>query len=170
MHRLVKRFAFAGGRVGRAQRSRRQHAQRTGKHGGHVRQHVAKQVVGDDNVELLGAPHQLHAAIVGQHMVQGDFGIFACMYAGDHLVPEDARLHHIAFFRRGHPTRPGFSQIKGNAGNAFNLVGLVNLRVDSALLAVAQIDNFLGLAEINPAGQLAHDHDVEPVDQLALEA
>ena len=60
-------------------------------------------------------------------------------------------------------------QFEGDAADALDLVGVVDLRVDAALLAIAEIDNFLGFAEIDAARQFAHDHDVEPVDQFALQ-
>ena len=60
-------------------------------------------------------------------------------------------------------------EIEGDGGDALDLVSVVDLGVDGALLAVAEIVDGFRLAEINPAGQLAHDHDVEPVDAVALE-
>ena len=60
-------------------------------------------------------------------------------------------------------------ELEGDAGDALDLVGVVDLRVDGALLAVAEIGDGLGLAEIDAAGQLADDDDVEALDQLALE-
>ena len=60
-------------------------------------------------------------------------------------------------------------QIEGDAGNAVDLIGLIDLGIDAALLAIAQIDDLLGLAEIHPASQFSHDQDIEPLDQFALE-
>ena len=60
-------------------------------------------------------------------------------------------------------------ELEGDGGDALDLVGLVDLGVDGALLAVPQILDLLRLAEIDAAGQLAHDHDVEAVDAVALE-
>ena len=61
-------------------------------------------------------------------------------------------------------------QLEGDARDALDLVGVVDLGVDGALLAVAEIGDGLGLAEIDAAGELAQDDDVEPVHHLALEA
>ena len=88
---------------------------------------------------------------------------------GDDLVPQHARLHDVALFRRGHLVAAGAGQLEGDAGDALDLVGVVDLRVDGALLAVAEVDDLLRLAEIDAAGQLAHDQDVEPLDDLALQ-
>ena len=60
-------------------------------------------------------------------------------------------------------------QLEGDAADALDLVGVVDLGVDGALLAVAEIGDGLRLAEIDAAGQLAQDDDVEALDQLALE-
>ena len=71
-----------------------------------------------------------------------------------------AEVHLVAALAR---------QLEGDAGDALDLVRGVDLRVDGALLAVLQRDDLLGLAEIDAAGQLAHDQDVEALDELALQ-
>ncbi len=58
---------------------------------------------------------------------------------------------------------------KATRRDALDLVGVVDLGVDRALLAVAEVGDGLRLAEVDAAGQLAQDHDVEALDQLALE-
>jgi hypothetical protein len=88
---------------------------------------------------------------------------------GDHLVPEHAGLHDVALFHRADFVAAGAGQLEGDAGDALDLVGVIDLRVDGALLAVAEIDDFLGLAEIDAAGQLAHDQDIEALDQFRLQ-
>ena len=60
-------------------------------------------------------------------------------------------------------------EVEGDAGDALDLVRRIDLGIDGALLAILERDDLLGLAEINPARQLAHDHDVEAFDQLALQ-
>ena len=60
-------------------------------------------------------------------------------------------------------------EVEGDRGDALDLVSVVDLGIDGALLAVAELGDGLGLAEIDAAGQLAHDHDVEAVDPVALE-
>ena len=72
MHGLVERLAPAGLGIGRAERGRGQHAERARQHGGLVGKHVAEQVVGDDDVELLGVAHQLHGAVVGEDVLELD--------------------------------------------------------------------------------------------------
>ena len=86
-----------------------------------------------------------------------------------HLVPEHARLHDVALLHRGDLVPPRPRQLEGDARDALDLEGVVDLRIDGALLAVAEVADLLRLAEIDAAGQLAQDQDVEPLDQLALQ-
>ena len=86
-----------------------------------------------------------------------------------HLVPQHARLHDVALFHRGDAVLARARQFEGDAGDALDLERVVDLRVDAALLAVAEIDDLLRLAEIDAAGQLAHDQDVEAFDHLLLQ-
>jgi hypothetical protein len=58
---------------------------------------------------------------------------------------------------------------KRDAGDALDLECVVDLRVDAALLAIAEIDDLLRLAEIDAAGQFAHDQDVEALDEFRLQ-
>ena len=59
---------------------------------------------------------------------------------------------------------------EGDTRDALDLIGVVDLGIDGALLAVAEIGDGLRLAEIDAAGEFAQDDDVEPLDRLALEA
>src|SRR6266403_3063844 len=61
-------------------------------------------------------------------------------------------------------------ELEANPGDALDLVGVIDLSVDRALLSVAEIGDSLGFAEIDPAGQFTQNDDVEPVHHLALEA
>ena len=92
------------------------------------------------------------------------------MHLGDHLAPQHAGLHDVALLHRGDFVAPRPRQLEGDAGDALDLVGVVDLGVDGALLAVAEIGDGLRLAEIHPAGQFAQDDDVEPFHDFALEA
>ncbi len=91
------------------------------------------------------------------------------VHLGDDLVPQHAGLHDVALLHGGDLVAPRARQLEGDAGDALDLVGVVDLGVDGALLAVAEVDDLLRLAEIDAAGELAQDQDVEPLDQLALQ-
>ena len=96
--------------------------------------------------KLLGAPDQLHGAIVGQSVLEFDVRIVL----GDGLddfIPENARLHDVLLVDGVHLLAAGAGKVEGDAGDAVDLVGLVDLGVDGALLAVAEIGDLLGLAD-----------------------
>ena len=58
---------------------------------------------------------------------------------------------------------------KATRADSLDFVGVVDLSVDAALLAVAEIDDLFGFAEVDAARQFANDHDVEALDDFALE-
>ena len=84
-------------------------------------------------------------------------------------MPEHAGFHHVALLGGADPPPAPTRELEGDPGDALDLVGVVDLRVDRPLLSVAKVDDLLRLAEVNAAGQFAHDHDIEPVDNLALQ-
>ena len=61
-------------------------------------------------------------------------------------------------------------KVEGDAGDPLDLARGVDGRVDGALLAVFERHDLLRFAEIGAAGQLAQDQDIQPLDQLALQA
>ena len=170
MHGLIQRLALLARDIDLAERGRGQHAERAGQHRRDIGQHVAEQIVGHDDVELLRRLHQHHAAGIGELMFQRHVLVFARMHGRHDLVPEHARLHDVALFHRRHLVAALARQIEGDAADALDFIGVVNLRIDGALLAVAEIGDGLRLAEINAAGEFPHDHDVEAFDRLALQA
>ena len=50
-------------------------------------EHVAKQIVGDNDVELFGIAHQLHGAIVGENMGKLHVGEFCIVKFLHFLAP-----------------------------------------------------------------------------------
>jgi hypothetical protein len=59
-------------------------------------------------------------------------------------------------------------ELESNAPDPFNLMGVVVLRIYRALLAAAEIDLFW-FGKIDAAGQFANDHEIEPIDEFALQ-
>jgi len=109
---LVQRFGAAIG-IGRTQRGRGQHPQRTRQHRGTIGQDIAEQVVGDDHVELFGRAHQLHRAVVGVHVGQLDIGVVFVMHLLHDFAPQDAAFHDIGFLHRADFVAPTTCQFKG---------------------------------------------------------
>ncbi len=91
------------------------------------------------------------------------------MPVGD-LAPQQARLHDIGLVDLAEPLLPLPRQLEGGAADALDLGLGIDLGVDAAAGAVGQRLDAARVAEIDAAGQLAHDQQVEPGDQLALEA
>ena len=118
---------------------------------------------------MIGFSHECPGGF-GELMLERHVLVFARMHLGHDLVPEHARLHDVALFHRGHLVAALARQIEGDAGDALDLVGLVDLRVDAALLAVAKIGDGLGFAEIDATRQLTDDQDVEALDQFTFQA
>jgi hypothetical protein len=103
-------------------------------------------------------------------MLHFDVRGFALVQRRHDLVPEHARLHDVALLHRCDLVAPLARELERDPADALDLVGVVDLRVDAALLPVAEVGDGFGLAEIHPAGELAQDDDVEPFDHIALEA
>ena len=103
-------------------------------------------------------------------MLQFNFGKFCANHAGYFFVPQKAAFHDIALFGRGQFFAALHRQITGNTRNALNLISFIDLRIDAASLAIAQIFNAARLTEIDPAGQLADNHNIKALDQFALQA
>ena len=61
-------------------------------------------------------------------------------------------------------------QIEGDADDALDLGLGIDFGVDPAAAAVRHCLDAARLAEIDAAGQLAHDHQIEAGDELALQA
>jgi hypothetical protein len=133
---LVERLAPAGRRVGGAQRGRGQHPEAAGEHRGAVGEQIAEQVVGDDDIELLGPPHELHSAVVGVHVAELDVHVLAVVKFLHDLAPQDAGVHHVRLLDRGHRVAPDARQLEPDPGHALDLGRGVDLGVDRPPLAV----------------------------------
>jgi MFS family permease len=89
----------------RAEARARQHSQRTAQRRRFVAQNVAEHVFAEQHVELRGLEHELHRAVVHEHVVERDVGIIFAD-ARDDFAPENAVFQHVRlvnarqFFRR----------------------------------------------------------------------
>ena len=112
----------------------------------------------------------MHGAIVGQDMVELYIAIVSLMDVGDNFIPQQAGFHNVAFFSGMHFFAAFFRELEGHTGNALNFISVINLRIDRAFLAVFQVDDLFGFTKIHTARELAHNEDIEALDQLLLEA
>ena len=117
----------------------------------------------------FGRADELHAAGVGEHVGEldvGEAGACVAVTTSFQSTPDFITLRFSIEQTRfaAHPRH-----LEGDGGDALDLEGVVDLGVDGALLAVAEVGDRLRLAEVDAAGQLADDQDVEPLDELALQ-
>ena len=108
-----------------------------------IRKDIAEQVVGYNNVELLGPPYQLHAARIRQHVFELDVLELTRMHLGHHLIPQHARFHDVSFFHGCDLVAPLARKFASDTADALDLIGVVNLCVDRAL-SIAEIGDRLG--------------------------
>src|SRR5436309_626281 len=90
------------------------------------------------------------------------------MDLGDHPPPELRGLEDVGFVHRGDPPPPFASRFERDLGNAPDLLGRVDLCIDASLSAGDLLDPFR-LTEINSSGQLPHNQQVKPFDDVAPE-
>ena len=151
-----------------AQGGRGQHADRAGEHGGLVAEDVAEEVAGEDHVELLRRPHQLHRGVVHVHVAEGNIGVVG----GDRLdpvAPELAHIQHIGLVDRAEPAAALEGQIEAHPGDAIDLEVAVGHRVERPHVAIG-LHPALGGSEVHAAGELAHHQQIHPLNHLGFEA
>ena len=162
---LVERGAVAQGGAG-------EHAERAREHGGLVGEDVAEGVLGHQDVELGGVVHELHGAVVHEHVGRLDGGVLGGHAVGD-LAPQAARLEHVGLVH-GDDAVAGTTGggVEGPADDALHLVLVVvhEVAAEGAGGAVhARAGDVLGAlvgAEVDAARQLAHDEHVHALELL----
>ncbi len=148
----------------RAEAGRREHAERAADHRHLVGEDVAEHVFREEHVELVRVARELHRGVVHIHVRQLDIGMSFREVPRHGLAPEDARSRGRWPCPPSRRVRCARSRGDGrDFGDALDLAGLVNHRVDRLTVAVLERGGGLGLAEINAAGQLADAHDVDAV-------
>ena len=85
------------------------------------------------------------------------------------VAPQQAGFHDVGFFHRAHPAASFARQIKRDPTHLANFFCLIDLGVDPAEGAIAQVFDPSGLAEIHTAGQFANDQNIQPRNQIRLQ-
>ena len=133
-------------------------AEPAGDAGGDVGEDVAEGVLRQEDVELAGREHELHAAVVDEHVLELDVGVVG-RDPLDHLAPEPRRREDVRLVDGGDVAAARAGELEAAARDALDLLGPVLHRVvDGAVVADA------ALAVVEAADQLADD---EQVDALA---
>ena len=149
---------------------RRQHADGTREHRRFVAENIAEHIGRHEDVELLRIANQLHGAVIDQDMFQLDAGVaFVFVDPRDDLAPQFGDLEHVGFIDRRDFLAPLERRLKRHVRDTFDLRRRVNFGINAPLGAVRKFGHALGLAEINSAGELAHDEKIRALDHFALE-
>ena len=143
-----------------AERCARQHADRPGEHRRLVAEDVAEHVLGQDHLEVAGRRDQLHRGVVDEQVLELDIRELVAVNLAHDLAPEPAGLEHVGLVDA---RDPGFRRVERDASDPLDLHAGVDAVVRSAVGRAGL------LAEVDAAGELAHDHQVGALDQLALQ-
>ena len=159
--------------VAGVQAGRRQHADRAGQHRRFVGQDVPEHVAGHHDVEALGRLDQLHRGVVDIHVVEGDVGVLLADLAHD-VLPELEGLQHVGFVDAGDALASLAGRLERDVRDPLDLGPGITHRVEGFLgageMSIGRGAAAAGLAEVDIASQFANDQDVQPGDQLGLEA
>ena len=114
-----------------AERRRRQHAEAPGQDRRLVRQDVAEQVLGDDDVEVGRPPDEQHRARIDQLVVEPDVGELGGQLVGD-PAPQPRGREDVGLVDLGHDPAPAPRQLEREPDDAPDLVLGVRQRVERA--------------------------------------
>ena len=152
--------------VAGAEAGRRQHPERPGQHRRLVAEDVAEEVLGDDHVEVRRARDELHRRVVDQEVVELDVGVVARPPGS--TVSRHRREVSSTFALSTEVTRapagaprPAGGRRRRRHGRSARSRRPSTRRSSWRGLAVAA-----AVAEVDPAGQLAHHEQVGAGDPL----
>ena len=127
--------------------------------GGEVGEDVAEQVLGDDHVVRRRLLDQLHRHRVDELVVELDVGVARPPPRRDARQSRDVSSTFALSTLVTWPRRRR-GELEAPAEDAVDLVGAVAAGVEGAVAVVPAV------AEVEAAGQLAHDQEVEALDEL----
>ena len=160
MYRLVKCFRKPVCR-GRAQRRRRQHAERPRQHRSNIGKHVAEQIVSHDHIELLRPAYQLHCAGIGVHVRQLHVLVLIVANPLNLFSPKHAGFHDVRFLHGANLLVPAPRELECGSCNPADFVGRVSLGIDADASAFVVRRDAARFAEIDSRSELANDHYVQ---------
>ena len=148
--------------IRRAQACARQHSERTAQRRRFVAQDVTEHVFAQHHVELRGLEHELHRAVVHEHVIQRHIGIIFAD-ARDDFAPQNAVLQHVRLVNARQFLPAQLRGLERDVRDALDFRRGINHRVNRAKIAAAEVFGFFRLAEIHAAGQFAHDQNINAV-------
>ena len=152
MDRLVQApgaIAKAGGR---------DHANRAGDHGGLVRQDIAEHILGDDYIELGGVLHDLHRAVVHEHLAVLHIRVLG-LQPVHHGTPQAAGVQHVGLVHAAQLFAALAGGLEADAANALDLMLCIGHGVHGLFFAVFQRVGLV-IAKVHAADQLPHDDKI----------
>ena len=150
------------------QRGRGQHADTAREHGGLVAQNVAKDVARGNHVKLFGRAHQLHGGVVHIHVREFYIGVLFAHFVKD-FAPQFGGFQHVGFAYGADFFVAILGSLKSNVGDAADFAFAVPHGVEAFALAVFQRADAARLAEIDVAGEFAHNQNVQPGHNFGFE-
>ena len=112
----------------------------------------------------------MHRGVVDIHVAELDFWSVLGEVCGDDLAPKNGSFEHVGLVDRADAVAACFRGVDGDLGDAFDLAGFVNHRVDRLLFAIFKCGGGLWLTKIDATGELADTDDIDAVgDTVILE-
>src|SRR6202171_4332558 len=91
------------------------------------------------------------------------------MQSDDFLAPQHTGFQNIRLVHRTYPTLPRTRQFESGPRDAAYLIGGVLLGVETATLPIGQRFDAARFSEIDAAGQLPNDDEIDPPEHTGLE-
>ena len=136
----------------------RQHSDGTGHHARLIGQNVSEHVLGQNHIKLRGILHQLHGAVVNQHVGKLHIRVVLC-HLVHHRSPKAGGIQNIRLVHAGHLSSALARNVKGLHGDSADLIFIINQGVNRGAESV--FHGGPSFAEIQPSGQLPHDQQVK---------
>ena len=136
----------------------RDHADRAGDHGSFVRQDIAEHILGNDDVKLGGVLHDLHGAVVHEHLAVLHVRVLG-LQPVHHGAPQTAGVQHVGLVHAAQLFAALAGGLEADAANALNLVLCIGHGIHGLLFAVFQRVGLV-IAEVHAADQFPHDDKI----------
>src|ERR1700737_2273225 len=102
-------------------------------------------------------------------MAKFDVGKFGGVECNDFLAPQHTGLQYVCLVHRADLPLPRARQLKSGTRHTADLIGSVLLGVESPALPVSERLDAPRLAEIDAAGELADDDEIDTPEHAGLE-
>lgn len=129
--------------------------------GTEVRDNVTEEIVGHNDVELVGSPHHLHGQDIHVEMTALDSRILRCDLFVDPLPEVVSVPHRVGFVGHAHVLETMLvGMLVGRADDALHAFAGVQLGLDGHLIGSAAFE-LSANAGVEPLGVLAKHHEVD---------